>query len=221
MTRRQTWFSAPGLFSGWFLLAALAAPLGGCKAKVPEITAPFRDDFERAEPGPNWLDTSGQVRLEAGKLHVSQGYNRPVWLRQKLPRDLVVELDVASKSPDGDIKVELFGDGQSFDLDRGSYEATGYVFIFGGWQNTLSIIGRLGEHDDAVKVKRSEPAVVPGKTYHWKITRKGGQIDWQIDGQPFLSWTDPEPLAGDGRAFLGITNWQADVDYDNVQIRPL
>ena len=45
--------------------------------------------------------------------------NHPLWLRKRLPRDVVVELDVMSKSQAGDIKIELFGDGESFDPDQG------------------------------------------------------------------------------------------------------
>jgi hypothetical protein len=95
------------------------------------------------------------------------------------------------------------------------------VFIFGGWKNQRSIIGRLGEHEDGEKVHRTEPAVIPGKTYRFTITRRGGDLDWKIDGAPFLSWKDPEPLVGEKHEFLGITNWQADVYFDNLAIRPL
>jgi hypothetical protein len=69
-------------------------------------------------------------------------------------------------------------------------------------------------------VKRSEPKVVPGQTYHWTITRKGGQIDWAVDGEPFLSYTDPAPLTGEGHGFLAITNWQVDAFFDNLALRP-
>jgi hypothetical protein len=193
----------------------------GCVKKAPPKPAFFTEDFERGELGGQWTDTSGgQGRLEAGKLHVSLAYNHPVWLKQRLPDDVVVDVDVMSKSPSGDIKIELFGDGKSFDPDRGEYNPTGYVFIFGGWNNQLSIIGRLGEHEEGVMVKRTEPKVVPGQSYHWTISRKGGQIDWAIDGEPFLSYTDAQPLTGEGHGFLGITNWQADVFFDNLQLRP-
>jgi hypothetical protein len=234
------------------VLALTAATAAGCKAKTPVISQPFVDSFDRAELGVGWLDTShGQFQVREGKLNVQGGLNRPLWLRKRLPRDLVVELDVMSKSDAGDIKVELFGDGESFDPDQGTYYPTGYVFVFGGWNNELSIIGKLGEHDDGVKASRphkrppapdpvvlagpgsSEPAaaqaqkpagldvgVVPGRTYHWVISRKGGQIDWKIDGETFLSWSDPAPLYGDDKSFLGFNNWQADVYFDNLSIRP-
>ena len=136
------------------IIAALAAL--GCKARVPAITSDFADDFERAEPGPDWLDTSGGAyRIADGKLNVTRAYNHPLWLRRKLPRDVVIEFDVMSKSPAGDIKVELFGDGESFDPDKGRYDPTSYVIVLGGWNNSNSIIGRLGEHDDAVKAAKS------------------------------------------------------------------
>jgi hypothetical protein len=202
------------------VLALAAATAVGCKAKTPVINEPFAESFDGAQVGAAWLDTSGgQFRIRDGKLNVQGGLNRPLWLRKKLPRDLVVELDVMSKSEAGDIKIELFGDGESFDPDQGTYFPTGYVFVFGGWGNSLSIIGKLGEHDDGVKASRPDK-VEPGRTYHWTITRKGGQIDWKIDGQPFLSWLDPAPLYGDDKGFLGFNNWQADVYFDNLTIRP-
>jgi len=53
------------------------------------------------------------------------------------------------------------------------------LIILGGWNNSSSIIGRLGEHDDAVKAaKRREtgqpPLVELGRSYHFTITRQGG-----------------------------------------------
>jgi len=205
-------------------VAALAAL--GCKARVPVIASPFADDFDRAEPGPDWLDTSGGAyRIADGKLAVTRAYNHPLWLRRKLPRDVVIDFDVMSKSPAGDIKVELYGDGESFDPDKGRYDPTSYVVILGGWNNSDSIIGRLGEHDDAVKAaKRREPGQPPpvemGRTYHFTITRQGGLIDWKLDGAPFLAWTDPAPLAGPGHEFFAIDDWEADVYFDNLRIRP-
>jgi len=130
-----------------------------------------------------------------------------------------------SKSAAGDIKVELFGDGESFDPDKGRYDPTSYLIVLGGWNNTDSIIGRLGEHDDAVKAARTRAAgqpapVEPGRTYHFSITRRGGVIDWRLDGAPFLAWTDPSPLYGPGHEFFAINDWEADVHFDNLHIRP-
>lgn len=203
------------------LLSFGAAGALGCKAKPPEITEPFSDDFERAELGPAWHDTGGGYGIVGGKLHVSMAHNHPLWLRKRLPRNFVLEVDATSNSPSGDLKVEVAGDGESFDPDGNRYVATGYVLIFGGWQNRRSIIARLDEHDDGEKVHRTEPRVEPGRTYHWTITRKGEDLDWKIDGQPFLAWRDPAPLTGNGHEFFSFNNWEADVTFDNLTIRPL
>jgi hypothetical protein len=212
----------PSLLRPWaaLLVVGLAAADAGCRAKDPAITGPFADDFERVDLGPTWNATSPQYRIAAGKLVISNGYNHPAWLRQKLPRDGVIELDVMSKSEAGDIKIELYGDGESFDPDKGSYTSTGYVLIFGGWHNSLSVICRLDEHDDGRKAERGDTHVQPGRSYHWTVTRRGSTIDWKIDGKPFLAWTDPEPLAGAGHEYLALNDWESEVSVDNLRIRP-
>lgn len=203
------------------LAAAALAMTIGCKPKMPEITEPFRDDFERAMPGADWFDTGAGYRIAGGRLNVAKAHNHPLWLRRKLPRDVVVDLDVMSKSPDGDIKIELYGDGESFDPDGNRYDTTGYVLFFGGHQNTHSIIGRLGEHDAEVKAERPmNPRVEPGRVYHWTITRKGGRIEWVVDGQPYLSYDDPQPLGGRGHEYFAVNDWETDVYFDNLRIQP-
>jgi hypothetical protein len=209
----------------YLLIAAFAWPGLACKARVAEIKAPFADDFERVDPGPDWRDTGGGYRIKEGKLNVMGAHNHPLWLRRKLPANVVVDFDAMSKGPSGDLKVELYADGESFDPDKGRYDPSGYIFILGGWNNSTSVIGRLGEHDDAVKAERRRvpgdlPPVVPGRTYHFTITRKGGQLDWKLDGAPFLSWNDPSPLHGGGHEFFGVNNWEADVYFDNLRVRP-
>jgi hypothetical protein len=141
-------------------------------------------------------------------------------LRRRLPADATIDLDVVSRSPSGDIKLELYGDGESFDPDKGGYTSTGYVLIFGGWNNSLSVICRREEHGGGRKAQRQDVRVEPGRSYHFTIKRQGGTIDWAIDGKPFLAWTDPEPLAGAGHEHLAVNDWEADVSFDNLAIRP-
>ncbi len=207
------------------IVAALLAPCAACKPRLPTIDAPFTDSFERAELGPDWLDTSQGARIKEGKLGLARAYNHPVWLRRKLPRNVQIDFDAVSRSPAGDIKVELYGDGESFDPDKGRYDPTSYVIVMGGWHNSKSIIGKLGEHDDAVKAARdrvgAQPLVEPGKLYHFTVTRRGATIDWKVDGAPYLSFTDPEPLTGAGHEFFAVNDWEAEVSFDNLMIRPV
>ena len=205
--------------------AGLLAAGPGCKTRVPSLDAPFADSFDRAELGADWHDTGHGASIKDGKLNLVRAYNHPVWLRRKLTRNVQIDFDAVSRSPAGDLKVELFGDGESFDDDKGRYDPTSYMIVMGGWHNSKSIISRLGEHDEAVKVARdrtgAEPLVTPGKTYHFTVTRRGGAIDWKIDGAPYLAWNDPEPLGGPGHEFFAINDWEADVSFDNLTIRPV
>ena len=186
----------------------------------PVLRERFEDDFDRPHIGDDYLPLSDAWTTSDGWLCGEGALNRGVWLKRRLPKNVRIEFDAVSFSADGDIKVELFGDGESFDPDKGTYDPSGYVLFFGGHQNTESVIGRLGEHGEQIKGHRTDVRVEPGKWYRFKITRKGGKLDWQIDGQPFLSWTDPAPLSGKGHEFFAFNNWETDVYFDNLSIRP-
>jgi hypothetical protein len=207
------------------LASVLLAAGAGCKPRIPVIDAPFSDNFDRAELGADWNDTGKAARIKDGKLNLVKAYNHPVWLRRKLPRNAQIDFDAVSRSQAGDLKVEIYGDGESFDSDKGRYDPTSYMIVFGGWNNSKSIISRLGEHDEAVKIAYdrvgAEPLVLANKTYHFTITRRGGTIEWKLDGAPYLTWTDPEPLAGPGHEFFAVNDWEADVSFDNLVIKPV
>jgi len=202
---------------------AVAAPVPP-PPPPPQPSAPpagrFTDDFERSAPGDNWLLTGPDaVTIENGSLTLQMVHNRPAWLKQPLPKDAVVEFDTWTDDPNGDIKVELWGDGKSFysgDLKL-QYTATGYVFIFGGWKNTASVIARQWEHAPN-QPTRTDMRVEPGRKYHFRIARKGGRFDWLIDNQPFLSAQDPQPLEGQ---YLGFSGWETKVHFDNLVVSPL
>jgi hypothetical protein len=130
----------------------------------------------------------------------------------------VIELDAWSNDEAGDIKLEAWGDGESF-AHEASYTATSYVFIFGGWHNQLSAIARLDEHGKDRRT-RADVRVVKGRRYHFRIARKGGHLDWQIDGQPFLAFDDPQPLVGPDHAYLGLNDWEAELHFDNLRVTP-
>jgi hypothetical protein len=205
-------------------VACVAIAASSCKVKdPPAVTAPWTDAFERADIGGDYLPTSdGAYRIVDGVLGAKGALNHPLWLRKRLPRDVAIEVDVRAQSPDGDLKVELFGDGESHDKDQGAYTATGYVVCMGGWKNTQSFIARMDEHGNE-KVTRKQPRVEVGKTYHWKIVRQGNRVDWFVDDMttPFLTYEDAAPLTGAGHDYFGFNNWQSDAWFDNLTITPL
>ncbi len=201
---------------------AAAAVLASCKVKeAPPITQTWSDAFDRTKIGADYY-RSGPGYAVDGALSARGAHNHPLWLRRKLPHDVRIEFDCWSNEPRGDIKVEIYGDGHSFDPDGGRYTATGYEVIFGGWFNSKSIIARMDEHGSDV-VQRVDPKVVPQKHYHWKIERKGKVLTWWIDDMqtPFLVYDDPHPLEGPGHEYFAFNNWETDTWFDNLVVSPL
>jgi hypothetical protein len=197
----------------------LVLALLACKTVRQPEGAPFSDDFEGQSLKPAWHSTGVPYRVQAGELVIDHAYNHPLWLSSPIPKDAVIELDAWSNNDAGDIKLEAWGDGKSA-ATQASYTATSYVFIFGGWNNQVSAICRLDEHGRDRKT-RSDVRVQKGRRYHFRIVRKGGHIDWQVDGQPFLTFDDPAPLAGPDHAYLGINDWEVELHFDNLRVQPL
>jgi hypothetical protein len=179
----------------------------------------YTDDFERTSLGPDWHSTGGPYRVQDGELRVKGARNKPLWLRRTLPRDVRIELDISSESPQGDIKVEVFGDGVS-KAESTSYTATSYVVIFGGWNNSLNVLARMDEHADD-RVVGPAYKVVPGKTYRMKIERRGATITAWVDDHQLASMTDPDPLEGPGHDHFAFNDWDSALHIDNLRIQPL
>lgn len=202
------------------------------------VTLPYRDTFDDSSTvEKNYWSSGGLWRSVGGQLLSPGVKNNPLWLKASLPNDVAVEFDVKSMSPEGDIKVEIFGDG--------SDHASGYVLIHGGWNNSLSIIARLDEHgapysqvvakaagsdpvaagvyrmDTRTRVESSPFRVEIGRTYHWRIERRGKTLSWFIDGQPFMRFEDPLPLTGKGHDRFGFSSWEAQLYFDNLSIQAL
>jgi hypothetical protein len=192
--------------------AALALGPAGCKEGEEALAPlPFRDDFNRVEIGPHWRAEPGWS-LRDGQVYSAGTRNRALWLKAALPRDVVIELDARSESPVGDIKFEAFGDGER--------HASGYVFILGGWRNTISIIARLDEHGQDRQELNRPGLVQPGKTYRLKLVRQAEVLRFYVDGELLLDYYDPKPLHGPGHDRFAFNDWEAQLYFDNLHIRP-
>ena len=202
------------------------------------VSLPFNDNYsEPATVASKYFSTGGLWRAENGWLLAPGVKNNPLWLKASLPNDVAVEFDVKSMSPEGDIKLEIFGDGTD--------HASGYVLIHGGWNNSISIIARLDEHapplttlmasangqdlvasglyqkDTRVRVEANPFKVEIGRQYHWRVERRGKVISWFIDGQPFMRFEDPLPLTGKGHDRMAFSSWEAQLYFDNLKVEAL
>jgi hypothetical protein len=211
------------------------------------VSLPFSDTFEDPMTvSTNYWSTGGHYRTVGGALLSPGVKNNPLWLKAKLPQNVAVEFDARSQSPEGDIKVEIFGDGTD--------HASGYVLIHGGWNNQMSIIARLDEHgaslnqlnQDALRIAaekklpnaslkdtgvftpytrmRVEANPYPvqlGRTYRWRIERRGSMLTWFIDGQKFMEFDDPFPLYGDKNDRFAFSSWEAQLFFDNLKVEQL
>lgn len=204
--------------------AALILALAACKVReAPPIERSYADTFDRGGIGPDYNQTGTGYRIVDGALNAHGAHNRPLWLARKLPPgDLQVDFDAWTTSPEGDIKIELFGDGRSFDPDGNRYLATSYVIVFGAWKNSRSIIARMDEHAPDL-MTRADRKVEPNRRYHWRLVRRGGVLEWYLDdlATPFMRFDDPEPLSGVGHEYFGFGNWETDTYFDNLVIKHL
>jgi Domain of unknown function (DUF6250) len=212
------------------------------------MTTTFEDNFDRPASsssadastsdgsvgpalGPAWSQAGTDAwRIENGLLCTSNAHNHGVWLQKTLPVNAIIEFDAISDDQVGDLKAEVWGDGRSSATAASYTNATSYLTIFGGWKNTTHAIARLNEHGTdrkEIKVDKKsddprEQPVTPGQVYHFKIERTDGKtVKWSVNGLEYLTFPDPQPLAGMGHDHFGFNDWEAKVCFDNVKVTPL
>lgn len=209
------------------LLAHLLGDAGKAHVESGEDAGPLTP----SNLGPNWIPAKTNAwRVENGKLCGQGAHNHPVWLNRVLPVNARIEFDAVSQSDEGDLKVEVWGDGRSFATSTSYTNATSYLAILGGWKNTSHVLARINEHGtDRKEIKvdkesddpRQRP-VQKGQVYHFKVERTDGKtVRWFVDGIEYLKWDDPQPLVGQGHDHIGFNEWEVKVCFDNVKVTPL
>ncbi|HFE45682.1 MAG TPA: hypothetical protein ENJ18_09350 [Nannocystis exedens] len=184
-----------------------------------EATPIFSENFDGDALSDNWRITGKGAQVDSGTLLVEGLHNHPVWLNVELPDDVRIEFDAIAEGEEGDIKVEVAGDGTSF-AKTASYTASGYVVIFGGWNNTINAIARRDEHGRDRKTK-GKPKVEANRRYHFTLIHQHDTLRWELDGQEVLVFEDPAPLVGAGHRYFAFNNWESRVRFDNLIIYAL
>lgn len=177
----------------------------------------FSDDFERAELGENWVRGSGeggpgQWTIKDGWVAGDRIKNDPLWYRAALPAKVRVEFDARSRSADGDLKFEIFGDG-----DR---HESGYIVVLGGWKNSLDIVARLDEHGED-RLEQPTMKVEANKVYKIAAERIDSEIRIFVDGRLHMTYADEVPLKGAKHRFFAFNDWMVPVEFDNFRVYEL
>ena len=176
------------------------------------MKSPYINNFSSAHLGHEWLKQGGSWNIDQSALHSSGDQNIPLWLNINLPKNVIVELTVWSESSAVDTKLEIFGDGLR--------HQSGYIVIFGGWNNKITTIARLDEHQKGRIEKRTHWQA--NQRYQWRIERRDGHtLKFFVDDQLIVKYKDKDPLYGYKNNKLGFSNWKSQVYYDNLKITPL
>jgi hypothetical protein len=197
---------------------------------LPVLTTAYKDEFERQQVGDDYLATGPQYRIDRGRLCVKDARNHPLWLRRRLPLNARIEVEAETTSPNGDIKLEAWGDGHGAPTRVTYTNATSYLAIFGGWKNRYHVLARMDEHaPDRPEIviepgsddPRREP-VLANRRYRLKLERSDGKtVRFWVDDVEMLSFTDPMPLAAGGHEHFAFNNWETPVCFDHLVVEPL
>lgn len=194
----------------------------------------------------DFWSTGGQWRTVGGELLSPGVKNNPLWLKAKLPENVAVEFDVRSMSPEGDIKCEIFGDGSDhasgYVLIHGGWNNSLSIIArldehgasMAALQAQAAQLQRekglpnadlkdtgVFRENTRMRVEANPYPVQIGKTYRWRIERRGSLITWFIDGREFMRFDDPMPLKGKGHDRFGFSSWEAQLYFDNLTVQPL
>ncbi len=178
----------------------------------------FSDNFASGLDTNKWnntADAEGWV-VNDGVLHSAGTRNKALWLRQALPQRVRIEFDARSESPHGDIKVEVFGDGE--------HHESGYILIFGGWKNSINTIARMDEHGKDRFVGARDVKVEQSKVYKMAVVRTDNTVRWYLDrdkGTVLLEYKDERPLVGPQHSHFAFNNWSVPLYFDNVSVYDL
>ena len=202
-------------FSIFSLILLLSFVALGCSSEKKAVLV-FEDNFDRAGIGGNYEIQGGDWRISDGKLRCKTAKNRNLVLKSlDLPQNAVIELTMKSNSDAVDVKFNLWGDGKIHD------HGDGYSFILGGWNNRISVISKLDEHEKKRAEKRNA-GLEKGKEYKIKVERSSNKIKWFVNGKLFLEYNDEAPLkAAEGYSKLSFANWKSDVEFDDLKIYSL
>ena len=79
--------------------------------EVSVKTLPFEDELSGPLDAERYFTTGGYWRTREGRLVSPAVRNNPLWLKASLPLNVRIRFEARSVTAEGDVRVELFGDG--------------------------------------------------------------------------------------------------------------
>lgn len=194
------------------IVVAMLFCLMAVSCSKPKLKEVFSDDFERTRFGENYTTQGGDWQIENGEIKSSKAGNRNLVLTGvNLPQNGVIELTMWSESDSVDVKFNAWGNGEIHD------HGDGYTFILGGWNNKISVISKLHEHEKNRAEKRTQ--LEKNKKYRVKVKRMGKEVEWFVNDRHFMSYNDDDPLkTSDGFDRFSFGNWRSKVFFDDLKI---
>ena len=182
---------------------------------LPIIRRPYRvpdeagETAEPASPPPGWRVAEGQWAADAaGRIVGGAGGN--AYIYREAPHADDVRVTATMRVVEGiEITVWICGSPENTEGD-------GYTLAVSTEKAKLQRKGEDVVTDASVTVQ-------PGRDYVLAFERRGATLRGFLDGadEPFVQWTDPQPLRGEGHRTLGFYIWNGTIAVSDIKVDEL
>ncbi|NET72657.1 MAG: hypothetical protein F6K62_17530 [Sphaerospermopsis sp. SIO1G2] len=196
-----------------------AAPLvqrRGSAGESPDWTPEVYHDFNDDVIGNEFIPSGTGIAIAGGSLRIDLGPDGFEAVNQTTPvyDDMRMELTITfDEGSGGDITLFFGADEGDSRLRRRAW--SGYEVKFGGPDIRHTRILKFGRN---LAISPHPPELKAGIPHHLVIERQGPLISVAVNGQPVMSYQDPQPITIEGNGSVGALLWHLDAQIDDWQI---
>ncbi|MEW6364875.1 MAG: tetratricopeptide repeat protein [Acidobacteriota bacterium] len=189
------------------LLSMAAWQLLGVRDDSTEWALEFSDDFERQDPGPNFLPISGTWNINFGGLRGSGSGFVSIDLVREFPEDVRIDFDASIAPFSGKKEIALF-------LRNGhDAQPSGYCLSIGADQE----VAEIDRNNLEIKLDRC-PSLQGDRSYHASVVRSGSELQVALDRRVQIRCLDPIPLSARDCSVVRIGTYDGLIRIDNLRI---